>query len=212
MSHILRNFCYDIEKDQWETTNLVNDPKSKEVLDKMRKQLDEEILQSRDVMFLPEYEIGIISKTTTPYEYRLSETNYPLKQIYKAASLSGKRGKDIASQQIKLLNSTNSIIRYWAIIGLRSQSTDVLKQYQAEILKAIHDDYPPVAVTASAITYNDFNNTQAEENLKQYSSSENMDIALLSINYLQYVNNKQSFINTIKAVHKEYGFDHCSSF
>lgn len=198
-------FLYDIKNDRWETTNLVNNPASKEVLEKMRKLLDEEILQSRDVMFLPEYEISIISKTTTPYEYRLNETNYPLRQIYNAASLSGKRGIDIATQQIKLLNSTDKIIRYWAITGLRSQSADVLKPYRAQIIKAMQDVYPPVAVTASAISYNKFNNTQAEENLKKYSISENGDIALMSINFLQYVNNKEPFISTVKAVHEMTG-------
>ncbi|MGI8636255.1 MAG: sulfatase family protein [Segetibacter sp.] len=198
-------FLYDIENDQWETTNLVDNPATKEVLEKMRKLLDEEILQSRDVMFLPEYEIGLISKTTTPYEYRLNETKYPLKQIYNAASLSGKRGKDIAAQQIKLLMSTDKIIRYWAITGLRSQSALVLKPYQAQIIKAMQDAYPPVAVTASALSYNEFNNTQAEENLKKYSISENPDIALMSINFLQYVDNKQPFVNTVKAVHEMSG-------
>lgn len=66
-------FLYDIENDLWETVNLVNDPKSKVVLDKMRKLLDKDIIESRDVMFMPEYEINLISATTTPYEYRLSK-------------------------------------------------------------------------------------------------------------------------------------------
>lgn len=195
-------FLYDIDNDIWETNNLVNDPASKEVLEKMRQQLDKDVLQSRDIMFLPEYEIAMISKTATPYEYRLSDKNYPIKQIYAAASLSGKRGNDIAAQQIKLLNSTNKIIRYWAITGLRSQSTDVLKPYKAEILKAMQDVYPPVAITAAAISYNEFNNPQAAENLKKFSSSDNMQAALMAINYLQYVANKQPFINTIQSVHK----------
>lgn len=195
-------FLFDTEKDKWETNNLVNDPGAKEVLQKMRQQLDGDVLQSRDIMFLPEYEIAMISKTTTPYEYRLSDKNYPIKQIYAAASLSGKRGSNIAAQQIKLLKSTNKIIRYWAIIGLRSQSQSILKPYQAQILKAMQDTYPPVAITAAAIAYNEFNNPQAAENVKKFSSSENMQAALMAINYLQYVTNKQPFINTIQSVHK----------
>ena len=195
-------FLFDTEKDKWETNNLVNDPGAKDILQQMRQQLDEDVLQSRDIMFLPEYEIAMISKTATPYEYRLSDKNYPIKQIYAAASLSGKRGSNIAAQQIKLLKSTNKIIRYWAIIGLRSQSQSILKPYQAQILKAMQDVYPPVAVTAAAIAYNEFNNPQAAENVKKFSSSENMQAALMAINYLQYVTNKQPFINTIQSVHK----------
>ena len=195
-------FLFDIENDKWETNNLINDPKCREGLGKMRRQLDEDILQSRDVMFLPEYEIALISKSTTAYEYRTNEANYPLKQIYKAASLSGKRGLDIASEQIRLLKSNDKIIRYWAIVGLRSQDKDVLKRYRFEIIKAMQDKYPPVAVTASAICYNAFNNATAEKNLKEFCSSENMSIALMSINYSLYVDNKKTFIDTIKAVHE----------
>ncbi len=59
-------FLFDIENDIWETKNLVHDPEFKPVLERMRDQLKEEILQSRDVLFLPEYEIGLISKTDHP--------------------------------------------------------------------------------------------------------------------------------------------------
>ena len=66
----------------------------------------------------------------------------------------------------------------------------------------MQDKYPPVAVTASAICYNAFNNATAEKNLKEFCSSENMSIALMSINYSLYVDNKKTFIDTIKAVHE----------
>lgn len=195
-------FLFDIENDKWEIHNLINDPKLKFVLDQMRKQLSDGILKSRDVMFLPEYEMRLISKTTTPYEYRLSDKRYPVKEIFKAVSLSGKRGRDVALQQIKLLGNTDKIIRYWAMIGLRSQNPDVLKPFKSEIIKSMQDNYPPVAVTASAIAYQEFNNKTAEENLKKYCSGKNMDLALMSINYLLYLSNKQPFINTIKSVNE----------
>ncbi len=50
-----------------------------------------------------------------------SKRNNPLKEIYGAASLSCKRGKDIVKQQMRLLKSKDNIVRYWAMIGLRSQ-------------------------------------------------------------------------------------------
>ncbi len=192
---------YDIENDPWQIHNLVNDPTTQPVLKRMRKQLDEEVLQSRDVMFLPEYEIGLISKTTTPYEFRLDDKNYPIKAIYKAASLSGKRGPDIAKEQIGLLSSGNKIIRYWAILGLRSQYSQTIKPYQQEITRSMQDEYPPVAITAAAIAYQEFNNNSAEETLKQYCKSDNMDLALMAINYLLYVTHKEPFVDTIESVH-----------
>lgn len=195
-------FLFDIENDPWETKNLASEPAFKAVLEQMRNQLKTEILHSHDVMFLPEYQIGIISKTTTPYAFRLDDKNYPVAEIYKAASLSGFRGKDIVARQIKLLEDPNNIVRNWVIIGLRSQSQKDLKPYAKEIINAMNDEYPPVAITAAAIAYKEFGNKAAEENLKKYCASENMDLSLMAINYLLYVPNKQPFIETIQTVYK----------
>jgi len=201
-------FLYDIENDSWETINLATVPAYKPVLEKMRIQLKTEILQARDVLLLPEYEIGLISENTTPYEFRLTDKNYQVAQIYDAASLSGFRGKDIAEQQINLLGSSNKIVRYWAILGLRSQSAETLKSYPKQISKAMNDPYPPVAITASAIAFQEFANRTAEENLKHFCTSSDLNLALMSINYLLYLDKKEPFVETIGMVHKMPGSDY----
>lgn len=198
-------FLYDIENDLWETKNLANDPVYKPILEKMRNQLKNEVIQARDVLFLPEYEIALISKTTTPYAFRLADKDYPVAEIYEAASFSGFRGRDIAAKQIKLLSSANKIVRYWAILGLRSQNPAELKTFSSAIIEAMNDSYPPVAVTASVIAYHQFRNKQAEENLRKYCASGNVDLSLMTINYLLYERNKQPFIETIQTVYKMEG-------
>lgn len=195
-------FLFDIKNDLWETKNLINDPKMKVVVEKMRMQLSTSLLKSRDVMFLPEYEIGLISEKSNAYDYRLSDQNYPIKEIFAAASLSGKRGADIAAQQIELLKNTNKIVRYWAALGLRSQDADVLKSFEKEITAAMEDDYQPVAITCSAITFDVFKNETAAANLKKFVDSDNAELALMSINYLLYVSDKKPFIETIRSVQK----------
>ncbi len=194
-------FLFDIENDLWETKNLADDPAFKEVLEQMRNKVKKEILQSRDILLLPEYEIGIISQSTTPYEFRLKNNNYPVSLIYKTASLAGFRGTDIAAKQIKLLDHTNKIVRYWAIIGLRSQNSEVLSSYTGRIVKAMNDEYPPVAVTAAAIAWQRYGNALARETLKRFIANENPDLSLMAINYLLYCDQKQPFIETIKSVH-----------
>jgi hypothetical protein len=67
------------------------------------------------------------------------------------------------------------------------------------------DSYPPVAITASAIAYREFNNATAAENLKKQIANDNKDLALMAINYLLYVENKQPFIETIKSVRESKG-------
>ncbi len=198
-------FLFDIENDLWETKNLVYDPEYKSVLNRMRSMLKKEMLQARDVLMLPEYEIGLISESSTPYEFRLDNDRYPVEDIYEAASLAGFRNEQIAARQIKLLKDPDRIIRYWSVIGLRSQTPGNLMPYYRDIANAMSDEYPPVAITAAAIIWQASGDQNAEETLKRYCASENMDLALMSINYLLYTDNKEPFIDTIRSVHEMEG-------
>jgi arylsulfatase A-like enzyme len=195
-------FLFDIETDIWETNNLAQNPEHKKLLLKMRKQLDSEIIKTRDVHFLPEYEIGLISKSETAYKFRLDDKKYPIKEIYAVASLSGKRGEDVAKKQIRFLKSQNKIVRYWAILGLRSQTQETIQPFQKEITAALNDSYLPVSVTAAAISYQNYKSTDAAKKLNAYCKNENQDIALMAINYILYIENKQPFVETIKEVYE----------
>jgi arylsulfatase A-like enzyme len=195
-------YLFDIEDDIWETRNLAKDTAYKAMLEKMRGWLKREILNSRDVLLLPEYEIGLISKNSTPYEFRSDEQKYPVDKIYQSASLSGFRGKETAAKQINMLSNPDKYVRYWGIVGLRCQSAEILEPYQEEIAKAMDDPYPPVAVTAAAIDFQENGSKRAEDNLKRFCADENMDISLMAINYLLYTGNKTPFIETIKDVHE----------
>jgi arylsulfatase A-like enzyme len=201
-------FLFDIENDMWETRNLAADPDFKRVLETMRELLETEILKSRDVMFLPEYEVGLISENTTAYDFRLNEASYPLEAIYKAASLAGFRGKDVTAKQIGLLGNPNKIIRYWAILGLRNQKSADLKPFSKEIAKALDDSYPPVAITASAIDFELTGSKTSEEKIKKFCADDNLQISLMAINFLLYSKNKKPFVETIQAVHKMPGRDY----
>jgi len=154
------------------------------------------------VMFLPEYEIGLLPESTTAYEFRLDNTKYPLEEIYEAALLAGFRGKETTEKQVELLGSRNNVIRYWAILGLRSQNPGDVKPYSEVILQSMKDKYPPVAVTAAAIVYEMSGNKMAEENLKKFCAHENLQISLMAINYLLYTKNREPFVETIRNVHQ----------
>ena len=195
-------FLFDIKNDIWETKNLSKNSKYKTVLKKMRIQLKKEVLQSRDIMFLPEYEISSISKISNPYEFRMNNKDYPINDIYHAASLSGFRGEKIAKQQIKLLFDSNKIVRYWAAVGLKSQNSFILKGYSNEIVKAMNDTYPPVAIITSILAFQEFNNVKAIENIKKYCADKNNNLSLLTIYFLIYNKNKDPFIDTVKRVLK----------
>ncbi|WP_340114623.1 sulfatase [Maribellus mangrovi] len=195
-------YLFDIENDLWETNNLARNPEYKEVLQRMRKQLDDELLKARDVMFLPEYEIGLISEKQTPYEFRLNEKAYPFEKIYNAAKLSGIRGQKVTKKQIQLLQNKNKVVRYWAIMGLRSQPPGFLEDYKPQIEQSISDEYPPVSLAAAAIAFQNWGSRNAEQALMEACKSSNPDISLLAINFLMYTDNKQPFIETIREVYE----------
>ncbi len=194
-------FLFDIQNDIWETHNLVNDPASQLVLDHMRSQLAGEVLDSRDVMFLPEFEIANLSDTTTAYEYRLDDQRYPVETIWLAASLSGKRGEAFSAEQAGWLKNNNKIVRYWAALGLRSQDSTVLQSYRNELTKAMDDPYPPAAITAAAINYGVFGSSDAEVRLKSWCLNDNNFLALMAVNYLIYARDKAPFVETVRKSH-----------
>lgn len=193
-------FLFDTAKDPWELNNLIGKPADQSQLNKMQVQLEKSILKSRDIMFLPEYEMAEVSHNHNLYQYRMDDVNYPIKYIYAAAALSGQRGKETADKQIKLLFDKQKIVRYWAIVGLMSQDVRVLSAYKAKLLKAVNDDYPPVSITAAIIAYDAFADKHAEEVLKKFIGSINPHLALLTVNYLLYIKNPDPFIPTVKTV------------
>lgn len=190
-------YLFNIHTDQWETINLAENPKYKNILKRMRTQLKEEIMDSRDILFLPEYEMNLISKHSTPFEYRTSK-KYKLKEVQKAANLSGFRSEKTAKQQIQLLTSKNKVVRYWAIVGLRSQENRILNKYHSELLVALEDSYPPVAIMTAAILYNLEENKTALNSLKKFCLDPNEDLALMAVNSILYFSNKTPFIETVK--------------
>ena len=194
---------YDLKTDPWETRNLVDEPEAQAVLNEMRRDVEENIVRSRDIMLLPEYELKRLAGKSTPYEFRLDSSQYPVKAIFKAMRLAGKRDAGIARQQAQMLKDDNDIVRYWAITGLRSQSSDIVKQVSADVRRAMNDTYQPVAITASAILYDSFGDRVAEEKLKGFVGHPNADLALMTINYLLYIQRAEPFVHSVKSVYED---------
>ena len=191
-------FFFDTQTDRWETKNLADKKQYRARLERMKAVLEKEIIEKKDIMLLPEGEIDAISQYSTAYEYRLNEAAYPIRAIYKAASLAGFRNEQVLKQQIGLLTDTNKIVRYWAIMGLRSQPTENLKRYTQPLTSLLSDPYPPVAVTAAAILYDVNKNDIAIDCLKKYILGENDYWALMGINFLLYSSDRQPFVETVQ--------------
>ncbi|MFV9552454.1 sulfatase [Algibacter sp. PT7-4] len=190
---------YDIENDIWEEHNLADNAKYNTVLEKIRQFLDSTLLEDKDILFMPEYDMAKISENQTPYEYRLTD-DYNFNEIYKIASLSGKKGRKVAQAQIESLKHDDRLVRYWASVGLMSQDQKILESFQKELNESLQDDYSPVAITVSAILYKKFQNKKASEVLNNFAKNEDWTLALMSINYMLYCQDRTPFEPTIEAL------------
>lgn len=193
-------FLFDLINDPWETNNLANDQEQKEILNEMRKALKQNILDSRDIHFLPEFELRKISQTTVAYNFRLNPKFYDLEKIYEAATLSGFRTQKSAKKQISFLEDENEVVRYWAIMGLKNQNKEILKDYEIELKQLLNDSYEPVVIIAAGIVYEIFQDKNSEHILNEYVKNPNPDLALMTINNLLYLDEKSPFIDSIKEV------------
>ncbi|MBK0383630.1 sulfatase [Pedobacter sp. SD-b] len=191
-------YLYDYDKDPWQTNNLAKDPRYKNLIEKMREDLKDSIIKNKDVMFLPGYELDQVSKNTTPYEFRLNTKDYPIADIYKAASLSGIKTETALKQQLALLHHANKIVRYWAALGLKSQGSK-LQNYKKEILNSSNDSYMPVRIILASICYDHFLNQQAKQILiKTLSLAEEEKLQLLTLQMLIYQQNNKEFIPNVE--------------
>lgn len=130
----------------------------------MRLDMRDSIIRNRDIMFLPAYELQQISSFTTPYEYRLNNENYPIEDIYKAASLSGNKGKKALRKKILLLHHSNKIVRYWAAIALKSNNEQQLLAYKSKLVSLMNDNtYLPLKIVLASVCYDAFSDKLAKE-------------------------------------------------
>lgn len=180
-------YLYDLHEDKWEVDNLAFKPEFENKLKEMREVLFNDIINIKDILFLPEYEIAEISKNTTAYEYR-DEDEFYINNIVETAYLVG-QGKDVIEEQIKLLNDDNKFVRYWAAIGLHAQGEEITK-HKKDILNALDDKYPCVKIEMAGLAYKYFNSQEAKTILELYARNENYHLSLQALQTIEYLEEK----------------------
>ncbi|WP_018620058.1 sulfatase-like hydrolase/transferase [Spirosoma luteum] len=189
---------YDLEKDPWEMDNLAQKKGYESLLNEFRSQLRTHVLSQRDVLFLPELEIARLSETTTAYTFRQQDVNYPIQDIYEAASVSGFRDAATLKKQIGLLKSRTPLVRYWALMGLRSQSKPALVPYQVQLTAALTDSYPLNQVVAASILNGHFDDKPAKTVLLKHLDSPDDNVANVVMQQLMYQPNASDWVPDIE--------------
>lgn len=138
---------YDLEIDPDEVNNLVNSRQHIQILKKMRRAHLDHVRSIRDFGFLPEGEIHQRSRGSTPYESARDQKKYPLEKILSAAQLATSLKKSDLGKILKLLEDSDSAVRYWGAIGILNHGKDGIHAGGSKIRKALLDDSPYVRIT-----------------------------------------------------------------
>lgn len=110
---------YDSAQDPLHLNNLAENSAYQETLNRMRQALRDNLLQTRDLGFIPEIELETIAKNTTPFAWAQTEA-YPLTNLIQAAEAVGTQDTQLLAT---LLQSDNAAVRYWGALGFASVSS-----------------------------------------------------------------------------------------
>lgn len=140
---------YDIQADPDEVRNLAGAPECQAVLQELRKVQQEHAFRIRDVGFLPESEIHLRSKGTTPYETGHDPAKYPLEKIMAMAETASSLKTDVLAQLKDGLKDKDAAVRYWAVLGFVMRGASAVGPVREELRYALKDESPAVRIASA---------------------------------------------------------------
>jgi len=140
---------YDLQVDPDEVVNLANSAEHQAVLQQFRDAMREHVLNVRDVCFLPEREMVVRSKNSSPYEIARDESQYPLARILNTAQLSSNRLEPADKELVDRLLDPESAVRYWAALGFLVRGASSVSRHEQLLLSTLEDPSPDVRIVAA---------------------------------------------------------------
>jgi len=138
---------YDTSADPYEVNNLADLSSLRKILARLRKVHHQWMAETRDVGLLSEAEMHIRAEGSTPYEMARQISKYPQRRILAAADLVGK-GPNNIPRLVRLLNDSDSAVRYWAVVSLSVLGSDASVTAQS-LLELLADSSPNVRFAAA---------------------------------------------------------------
>lgn len=138
--------------DPFEINNLSRAPEHQARLEKMRQTLREEILATRDTVFIPEGMYEKLAAGKTVYDFAQSEA-YPLERLLDIADAATERDASHVPAFTGALADPDPLVRYWAATGcliLQDKAADA----KEALMKCLQDESMDVRVVAAeAVAY-----------------------------------------------------------
>ena len=184
-------YLYDLKNDRWDLVNLIDRPELKAKADELREVLIKRLLSERDAHFIPEYTFRTSDKM--PHELASDDQFYPVKEVLDAALLVGK-GKEVVDKQLKLMSDENPFVRYWASIGLYSQTEkpslklkEIDKFYRSET-------YPPAKINLAVTLFNNSNQQKYLDDVRTLLKQEDAELLRITLHLLLTVDSKKQLL------------------
>lgn len=140
---------YDLQNDRDEVRNLASHAEHKETLERLRSAQRKHLASIRDVCFLPEAELHSRTVGSTPYELARNDTKYPMDRIVAAAELASNLDPAALPELKKLLNDSDSAVRWWASLGHLMRGQAAVAANQEALQKALQDEAAPVRIVVA---------------------------------------------------------------
>lgn len=140
---------YDLQTDPWEVDNLATSPEHQEILSRLRKAQQEQVKSTRDIGFIPEAERLRIAVAKSPRDAFREDSAYPIAAVLELANLASDTRQKDPAPFIAALSHSNTIVRYWGVMGLLMRKTDGGKSGAPLLLKLLSDESPSVRVAAA---------------------------------------------------------------
>ncbi|MDC1105467.1 sulfatase [Prolixibacteraceae bacterium] len=139
---------YDVQNDPWEVNNLAEDPKYKEVIERLRKENMSWIFKTLDTGFIPEGELMSYNNKYNGYDYVRSIDHKSLVMAAEKAMSPNVTNDDL----MLMFNSDNPSIRYWGLNGMLYNKREA-KKLASKALNLLKDPSFDVRVAAIETLY-----------------------------------------------------------
>ncbi|MEI7459639.1 MAG: sulfatase-like hydrolase/transferase [Pirellula sp.] len=140
---------YDLQHDRDEVRNLASLSEHKETLERLRSAQRKHLVSIRDVCFLPEAELHSRTVGSTPYELARNDAKYPMDRIVAAAELASNLDPAALPELKKLLNDSDSAVRWWASLGHLMRGQAAVAANQEALQNALQDEASPVRIVVA---------------------------------------------------------------
>ncbi|MCG8578667.1 MAG: sulfatase-like hydrolase/transferase [Bacteroidales bacterium] len=131
---------YDLKNDPGETVNLANDPAYAILVQEYKDKLKGAVRQTKDLGFFPQSIRKTQFSSKAVYDY-VTETGFDMEAVYEAAELASMAEAKDAARLMDLMNSPETVIRYWASVGmLRLRFHNKIEALPSLVNKLAHNE------------------------------------------------------------------------